>query len=66
MMQVLGQSKAMGQIQAAVSSGRLHHAWIFHGPWGVGKFTAALELARFLLCHDPQTDLMGTPGTSTW
>lgn len=61
MTEILGQSRAMGQIQAAVSSGRLHHAWIFHGPWGVGKFTAAIELARFLLCHSPQADLMGMP-----
>ena len=51
----------MGQIQSAVTSGRLHHAWIFHGPWGVGKFTAAVELAKLMLCHSPVTDLMGTP-----
>lgn len=29
------------------------HAWIFHGPLGVGKFTTAVEFARLLL--DPQT-----------
>src|SRR5687767_12885857 len=30
----------------------MHHAWIFHGPEGVGKFTTAVEVARVLLCHE--------------
>jgi len=51
---VLGQERAVGQLTDAIGSGRLHHAWIFHGPEGVGKFTTALAWAALLL--DPGTD----------
>lgn len=56
---VLGQPRALDQLQASLASGRMHHAWIFHGPKGVGKFTAAVALAKLLLCHEPQTSLTG-------
>jgi DNA polymerase-3 subunit delta' len=49
---ILGQDDAIAIIRRALRSGRLHHAWIFSGPAGVGKFTTAIELARILL--DPQ------------
>jgi DNA polymerase III subunit delta' len=32
-------------------SGRMHHAWLFAGPRGIGKATLAYRLARFLLAH---------------
>lgn len=56
---ILGQSKAITILQSALASDRTHHAWIFHGSEGVGKFTTAMVFARMLLCHDPQTDLAG-------
>lgn len=56
---ILGQTKAIEVLQAALRNGRLHHAYIFHGPAGVGKFTLARAFARLLLCHDPQADLTG-------
>lgn len=59
MHQIIGQDSARGIIQAALRSGRMHHAWLFHGPVGVGKFTFAQQVARTLLCHDPQTDSAG-------
>jgi DNA polymerase III subunit delta' len=31
------------------ASGRMHHAWLFAGPRGIGKATLAYRLARFLL-----------------
>jgi len=46
---VLGHDKALAQLNAAVASDRLHHAWIFHGPEGVGKFTTALAWGAMLL-----------------
>ena len=56
MQRILGQSHALHQLHAQLASRRVHHAHVFHGPPGVGKFTTALAFARVLLCHDPQTD----------
>lgn len=56
---ILGQSRAVEVLRAALDHDRLHHAYIFHGPVGVGKFTTALAFARVLLCHAPQSDLAG-------
>jgi DNA polymerase III subunit delta' len=39
----------LDQLRGALRSGKVHHAWIFHGPVGVGKFTAAAAFARLLL-----------------
>jgi DNA polymerase-3 subunit delta' len=58
---ILGQSRAIDALLAALASGRMHHAWIFSGPRGVGKFTAAVELARILLDPTSETDLAGRP-----
>ncbi len=52
MQQILGQSQALDILNAALRSGRFHHACIFSGPRGVGKFTTALEVARVLLDPD--------------
>jgi hypothetical protein len=57
--QILGHAGTVATFQAALASGRLHHAWIFQGPNGVGKFTAACVLGKLLLCHDPQAGLTG-------
>jgi DNA polymerase-3 subunit delta' len=50
---VEGQSRAISVLRQSTQSGRLHHAWIFHGPEGVGKFTTAISWASMLL--DPST-----------
>ena len=49
MPRILGQERAIQVLEGALRSGRFHHGWIFSGPRGVGKFTAALEVARILL-----------------
>jgi DNA polymerase III subunit delta' len=51
-MKLLGQSKSLDMLAGSLRSGRFHHGWIFSGPRGVGKFTAALHVARILL--DPE------------
>jgi len=58
---IRGQDHAVAQLQAMLEAGRMPHALIFHGPAGVGKFTAAVALSKLLLCHDLQHDLTGRP-----
>jgi len=56
---VLGQSQAVDLLNLQLTTGRQHHAYIFHGPVGVGKFTTALAYARILLCHARTPDPAG-------
>lgn len=52
MQDILGQPKAIESLSLSLSSGRVHHAWIFSGPKGVGKFTTAKWFADKLLSDD--------------
>ena len=51
---VLGQPGAISVIERAMADGRKHHAWIFYGPRGVGKFTTALQFAKIII-GQPET-----------
>ncbi len=57
---VIGQDHALDILNRSMQSGRVHHAWIFHGPKGVGKFTAALAWASTILDPSSAPDLSGT------
>ncbi len=48
--QVIGQEHVTGALAAALSSGRLHHAFLFSGPRGCGKTSSARILAASLNC----------------
>jgi len=48
-----GQDEALGLLRAALKTRRIGHAYLFHGPAGVGKTTAALFFARAILCERP-------------
>jgi DNA polymerase-3 subunit delta' len=56
---IIGQPHALDQLQRILRSGRIHHAWIFSGPRGVGKYTCAIELARILLDHEAAPNARG-------
>ncbi len=51
---VLAQPTAVGTLQRALASGRVHHAYLFDGPAGVGKELAAFGLAQGLVCEAPR------------
>ena len=48
--EVIGQDHVVKTLTAALSSGRLRHAYLFTGPKGVGKTSVARLLARALNC----------------
>ena len=48
---VIGQSLPKRLLATAISSGKLSHAYIFHGADGIGKTTLALEFARAIVCE---------------
>ncbi len=49
--EVLGQEPATRTLENALRSGKVHHAYRFEGPEGVGKGLAALHFAQALLCE---------------
>lgn len=53
---IIGQKRAIEILRGAVRTGRVHHAWIFSGPRGVGKFTAARAFAATLLSSGERID----------
>ncbi|QBF32619.1 DNA polymerase III subunit delta' [Thalassococcus sp. S3] len=64
---LFGQTAAEAELCAAFAGGRMHHAWLFTGPRGVGKATLAWHFARFLLATPPPVDdgLFGAPPPPT-
>ncbi len=53
---LVGQHAAVRVLQDELSTGRIHHAYLFIGKEGVGKRTLALEFARALNCDNNRTD----------
>lgn len=51
--EILGQSTAIDTLKRALESGKVHHAYRFEGPDGVGKELAAFALAQCLQCLQP-------------
>ena len=49
--QVIGQEHVKAPLQAALSRGRIGHAYLFSGPRGVGKTTTARLLAMAVNCE---------------
>jgi len=49
--QIRGQARAVDLLRRAMTQGRVPHAYLFSGPPGVGKSTAALALAAAMNCE---------------
>ena len=61
------QPRAQRLVQRALACERLPHAYVFHGPEGVGRELFAGRLARLLLCPDPTTTAtVDTEGFESW
>jgi len=56
---VIGQHRVKMLLRAALRTGRLAHAYLFHGNEGVGKDAIALELARVLHCEQGGEEACG-------
>ena len=48
---ITGQKTVTGGLSASVLNNKLHHAYLFSGPVGVGKEAVALELIKILNCQ---------------
>lgn len=51
MIPILGHDAQFAIMRAAIDSGRLHHAWLLHGPKRIGKAGFALKVAGQLLAE---------------
>ena len=56
---IIGHHKQVETLRMALANGRLHHAYLFVGPEGVGKRTVALSLARAVHCIGRNNDFCG-------
>lgn len=59
---VIGQERAIATLRATLREGRIPNAYLFEGPWGVGKTKTALALAAALVCRAEGDGADGTCG----
>jgi len=59
---VLAQDTATETLKRALKTGRIHHAYLFDGPPGVGKEMAAFGLAQSLVCEKKRDGACGACG----
>ena len=57
--EIIGQKNQLDILRLALANNRLHHAYLFTGPEGVGKRTTALALAKALHCTEKSGDFCG-------
>ncbi len=57
--ELVGHSKPLNTLQGALTNQRLHHAYLFVGPEGVGKRTVAIALAKAIHCSNSAGDFCG-------
>jgi DNA polymerase-3 subunit delta' len=53
---IVGHKKQLESLRSGLANNRLHHAYLFLGPDGVGKRTVALSLTKAILCQEMRHD----------
>jgi DNA polymerase-3 subunit delta' len=56
---ILDQERVVETLRRALAQDRVAHAYLFHGPDGVGKRAVALEMARALECPEQPDEACG-------
>lgn len=59
---IIGHEKIVNRLRHSLAIGRPGHAWLFHGPAGVGKRTTAMALVQSLFCPQPVASGEGVAG----
>jgi len=57
---IIGQDRAVTTLRETLRSARIPNAYLFEGPWGVGKTRTALALATALVCRTESDEACGT------
>ena len=57
--ELMGHTKQLDSLRAALANQRLHHSYLFVGPDGVGKRTIAMALAKAIHCSESTGDYCG-------
>ncbi len=60
--EIVGHERQIETLRQCLVNGRLHHAYLFVGPDGVGKRTLALALAQAIHCTELESDFCGRCG----
>lgn len=59
--EIQGQNRAIQTLKFAFKAHRLHHAYLFEGPDGIGKSLTAQAFTQLLLCESPvESEACGT------
>ncbi|HXV48999.1 MAG TPA: DNA polymerase III subunit delta' [Candidatus Binatia bacterium] len=56
---IIGQQKPLATLRSALAAGRVHHAYLFLGPEGVGKRAVAVAFAKAIHCAELTNDFCG-------
>jgi len=57
--EIVGQERAITTLRETLRSNRIPNAYLFEGPWGVGKTRTALALAAGLVCRTESDEACG-------
>jgi DNA polymerase III subunit delta' len=60
--EIIGHEKQLENLRQSLLNGRLHHAYLFVGPDGIGKRTLGLAMAQAIHCSELENDFCGGCG----